>query len=152
MKKRGRNPLKKEHKTMNGEVDFTVEHFIYDFPEFATIPSHTLDLFLLRTKAYISTENYGVIQGDARLLACELMMAHLLTIHNRIVNDNQTQAVSVSSASIQNVSVSLAPPANRTQFEFWLNLTVYGTELWSLLTTKTPCGIYVQGTPQRVLF
>ena len=133
-------------------VDFTVVNFLRDFPEFSDMERNILHLFLRRTKAYISTENYGVIQGDSRLLACELMLAHLLTIYRSIHDNDQTQAVSVSSASIQNVSVSLTPPQNRTQYEFWLNLSIYGTQLWSLLTAKTPCGFYIQGTPQRVLF
>lgn len=137
---------------MSNEVNFTVAQFLEDFPEFEGTDERTLRIMNTRTRCYISTENYGVINGESRLLACELMMAHLLTLFNRIKDDNQTQAVSVASATIQNVTVSLTPPSNRTQFEFWLNLTIYGTQLWSLLTAKTPTGFYIPGIPQRVLW
>lgn len=137
---------------MSNTVNFTVEQFLLDFPEFQGTDLNILQIFNTRTKCYISTENYGVIHDESRLLACELMMAHLLTIYKRITDDNQTQAVAVASASIQNVTVSLTPPSNRTQFEFWLNLSIYGTQLWSLLTAKTPVGFYIPGLPQRVLW
>ena len=117
---------------MSNTVNFTIEQFLSDFPEFQGTEHNILQIYLTRTKCYISTEDYGVIHGESRLLACEFMMAHLLTLYKRITDDNQTQAVSVASATIQSVSVSLTPPTNRTQFEFWLNLTIYGTQLWSL--------------------
>ena len=136
---------------MANHVNFTVDIFLKDFPEFVEEDAQILESHLERTKCYISTEDYGVINGKTRLLACELMMAHLLTINRRIHRENQTQAVSVSSASLGGVSVSLTPPSNRTQQEFWYNLTIYGTQLWSLLVTNTPVGFYVAGQPNRVL-
>lgn len=132
-------------------VTVTAADFLATFPEFEGTSIPLIDSFITQAEAYISTENYGILQNKSRVLAIELMTAHLMTINDRIVKDKQSQAVFVASANIHDVSVSLVPPTNANQYEFWLNLTVYGTRLWALLSTKTPCGFYVAGSPQRVL-
>ena len=121
------------------------------FPEFATLTDAVIESYITQAECYISTEDYGILNAKARKLAIELMTAHLLTLWKRISEDNQSQATFVATANIHDVSVSLTPPANANQYEFWLNLTIYGTRLWALLSTKTPCGFYVAGSPQRVL-
>lgn len=133
-------------------ISVTPADFIADFPEFASTTTNLITQFLIQAKCYVSDEDYGILNGDARKLAIELMTAHLLTLNDRIVNDQQSQAAVVANASIHDVTVSLTPPPSTNQYEFWLNLTIYGTRLWALLNAKTACGFYVQGSPQRVLF
>lgn len=133
------------------KITVTSDDFINDFPEFSSVQIATIDSYITQAECYISTEDYGILKANARKLAIELMTAHLLTLWKRISEDNQSQATFVSSANIGSVNVSLAPPNNRNQYEFWLNLTIYGTRLWALLSSVTPCGFYVAGSPQRVL-
>lgn len=133
------------------EIIVTLGDFIEDFPEFAQCNTLLLTTNLRKAKMYISPENYGLLRDERRKLAIELMTAHLLVIHDRIIKNNQYQAAFITSASIHDVNVSLTPPPNSGQYEFWLNLTIYGTQLWGLLTSITPCGLYVAGTRQRVL-
>lgn len=132
-------------------IAVTYSDFVFEFPEFANTSESLFNQFLIQAKCYISDEDYGVLHGEARRLAIELMTAHLLTLNSRLTEDNQSQATVVASANIGGVSVSLVPPASANQYEFWLNLTIYGTRLWALLSAKTACGFYVEGSPQRVL-
>ena len=131
-------------------IAVTYNDFIADFPEFDSISPSIVNQFIIQAKCYISDEDYGILRGEARKLAIELMVAHLITINERITDEKQTQSGVVSAASIQNVSVTLVPPPSANQYEYWLNLTTYGTRLWALLNAHTACGFYVAGSPQRV--
>lgn len=133
------------------KITVTADDFINDFPEFTSMNVATINSYITQAQCYISTDDYGILKADARQLAIELMTAHLLTLWKRISEDGQSQATFVASANIGSVNVSLAPPNNHNQYEFWLNLTIYGTRLWALLSSVTPCGFYVAGSPQRVL-
>ena len=56
----------------------------------------------------------------------------------------------VQSAHIGQVSVGMVVPPNKSQTQYWYNLTVYGQRLYQLLISKAPAGMFKFGTFQRV--
>ena len=135
---------------MVATITLTVEDFIQDFPEFANDDINSIKSFITQAGCYVSTNNVGVLRNDCRKLAIELMVGHLLTLQNKI-NSGQTATGQVASTSIDAVSVSLVPPPNKNQYEYWLNLTPYGQRLLALLVAKSPAGFYMVGSYHRVL-
>jgi len=139
---------------MATEIILTVQQFRTDFPEFADTAVYTdasLGAFIDQALCYISTNNmYGPLRDKSRLLAQELMTAHLQTIQTRILS-GQNATGQIAATSIDSVSVSLVAPPNRTQFEYWLGQTPYGQRLLALLSAKAPAGLYFGGSNQRLL-
>jgi len=131
------------------EVNVTAEEFRESFPEFSD--AENIEIYLARTKCYISAEDYGVLSSDCRKLAIYLFTAHLLTLQKNIA-EGQTSAGLTASASIDRVSVSMVPPPSLCEFEYWLNQTLYGVELLSLLSSKLPVPMLLGGSFVRTLF
>lgn len=132
-------------------IKITVEMFGVDFPEFMNggYSVASIQGFINQAYCYVSNENYGVLNCCSRKLAIELMTAHLLALNDKITSGQTTGQI--GSTSIDSVSVSLIPPPNKTQFEYWLGLTPYGQRYFALLSAKAPAGLYYGGSFQRVL-
>ena len=130
------------------KVVVTVEQFVEWFPEFADNTNNSA--ILTRAQCYITTDNYGDLCGDCRILAIYLMTAHLLTLQDMIANGDTSGGMETS-ASIDKVSVTLTPPPSTNAFDYWLGLTKYGTELLALLQSKISTPILVGGSFVRVL-
>ena len=138
---------------METTITVTVADFRADFPEFANAtiyPDAELQNFIDQSMCYISNVNYGVLRGNCRKLGIELMVAHLQTLQNKIAS-GQNATNQIGSTSIDSVSVSLIAPPNKSQFDYWLNLTPYGQRYLMLLLAKAPAGLYYGGSFQRVL-
>lgn len=134
-------------------IVLTVEDFRQDFPEFSdenVYADETLQGFINQAQCYIHNVNYGVLQGNCRKLAMELMVAHLQTLQTRMLSGGNATG-QVGSTSIDSVSVSLIAPPNKTQFDYWLGLTPYGQRYLMLLMAHAPAGLYFGGSFQRVL-
>jgi hypothetical protein len=93
--------------------------------------------------AYISAANYGNLKDEQRQYALNLMTAHLLYLSDLIAKGSPTGIV--TSASEGAVSIGLAPPPAKNQFQFWLNQSPYGQQLLALLRVKGAVGVYVGG-------
>lgn len=138
---------------METSITLTVSDFRTDFPEFADEERYTdssLQSFITQAMCYIHNVNYGPLQGNCRKLGIELMVAHLQTLQEKIQSGvNSTNQI--GSTSIDSVSVSLIPPPNKSQFDYWLGLTPYGQRYLMLLMAHAPAGLYYGGSFQRVL-
>lgn len=139
----------------NDIITVTTDDIRQVFPEFSDIlkyPNTLLDGFINRSYCYISRFKFGVIPADSRKLAIELMTCHLTALNDKI-KSGQTSGGSgqIQSASIDSVSVSLVMPPNKTQLEWWLNLTPYGQQLLYLLAIPASAGLYFGGSRQRIL-
>jgi len=125
-------------------IVFDVDLFRASFPAFANkqqYPDEVIAGYWDVAAMYISTSNYGYLQGDARARALNLMAAHLAKLSD-MINAGQTPGL-VQGSTIDKISVTLTPPPAPDQFTWWLNLTGYGAQLAALLAVKAVGGFYV---------
>lgn len=125
-------------------IVFDVDLFRASFPAFANkqqYPDEVIAGYWDVAAMYISTSNYGYLQGDARARALNLMAAHLAKLSD-MINAGQTPGL-VQGSTIDKISVTLTPPPAPDQFTWWLNLTGYGAQLAALLAIKAVGGFYV---------
>ena len=127
-------------------LTFDYAQFLVYFPEFSAYTEPQLQLKWDTAIFYISDiGNCGAVQGEKRQYAIYLMMAHLIFI-NELVIAGQVPG-QVDSATIDKVSVSLTPPPNPTEFQWWLNISPYGQQLAALLLANSVGGYYIGGSP-----
>jgi hypothetical protein len=134
-------------------ITFDVAAFRVAFPAFAsetTFPDETLQGYFDSATCFISDCDYGVLRGDCRADALNLMTAHLAELATKINAGMGTGLV--SSSTIDKISVTLTPPPFKSQFQWWLTLTGYGQRLYALLSRKAAGGLYVGGLPERSAF
>lgn len=126
------------------------------FPQFAsaiTFPDALIQLQYGMATGYVSADTYGDLTAEVRTSALYLMTAHLLALGVLIAAGGYTGRPGIlTSASIGDVNVSLQPPPQRTQWDYWLNLTPYGGQLVALLDAQSVGGFYVGGLPERAAF
>lgn len=139
---------------MANEIVVTVDDFRSVFPEFkdtAKYPNDVIQSFIDQAGCYVSRKNYGAVHDACRKLAIELAAAHLLQLTaNASSPTGSGISGQVQSAHIGQVSVGMVVPPNKSQTQYWYNLTVYGQRLYQLLISKAPAGMFKFGTFQRV--
>lgn len=126
------------------------------FPAFANMtvyPEPTLALYWGVATSYIS--QYPQFPDGLNLaqqtLALNQMTAHLTQL-NTLAATGQ-QAGIVTGAGVGAVNVTLQPPPEVDQWQWWLNQTPYGQMLLALLQTSTVGGYYIaDGVPARGMF
>ena len=81
-----------------------------------------------------------------------LMTAHLVSLESNNASGNSSSigCGQVASASVGGVSVSKALPNNRTELDYWLNMTPYGMQLLALLSMLSGVGFYIGGQRENV--
>ncbi len=129
---------------------FNVVQFRTAFPAFAdpvTFPTPTLqgywDSATCIMQDYVS--NCDVLNSKTRTRALNLLTAHLAQL-STMVAAGQTVGL-VQGATIDKVSVTLTPPPVKNQWQWWLSLTPYGSQLLALLQAHTAGGIYIPALP-----
>lgn len=126
--------------------EFNVATFRAQFPAFAsdtTYPTPLLQGYWDMAIEYISDVNYGYLRDGSRALALNLMTAHLAALFT-LINAGETPG-QIQGATVDKVSVTLTPPPNKNQFDWWLGLTSYGAQLLALLQMKSVGGFYITG-------
>ncbi|EAW8084744.1 DUF4054 domain-containing protein [Salmonella enterica subsp. enterica] len=127
---------------------------VYADPE--KYPDATIESWWEQAACYISTEDYGWLNGNSRALAINLMTAHLMTLSTAASSGaGQTAGAGgiVTGATIDKVSVTLAaPPSATDEWEYWLSLTPFGQRLLALLRSKSVGGFYVGLYPELSAF
>lgn len=116
---------------------FDVAAFKLAFPEFASVSDLKITAASDRAELYLSANC-----NKSRLLAWQLLTAHILTLSKK-ATDGDTSGV-ISSASEGSVSVSFAAQdvsGNR----YWYSQTPYGQEYLVLLKRCNIGGRYVAG-------
>ena len=137
------------------EVTVTVAEWRQAMPEFssATVyPDAYMQRFLTQATMYISKKNFR-IRPEVRVLAIEYMASHLLTLAavdaaGNANSNAETAGSIVTSASVDNVSISTLAPIAKDAFEQWIQSTPYGKAYWALLTANNPTGVFYVGTPR----
>lgn len=94
-----------------------------------------------------------LMSGPSLQTALNLMTAHLMQLNVMIAAGGALPTLGVqTSATIDKVSVTNAPPPIKNGWQQWLSLTPYGAQLWALLTRLSAGGLYVGGRPERSAF
>jgi len=134
-------------------IIFDITKFRTLFPEFADttlFPGDLLQMYYDMGTCYVSDEDYGCLSGSCRVLALNFMTAHILKIGTGVTEGDDPGIV--TSATVDKVSVSIQPPPQKDQYQWWLNQTPYGQQLLALLKAKSVGGLYVGGRPERAAF
>lgn len=129
---------------------FDVAKFRTDFPEFAnpvTYPNAMLQGYWDSATCIMSDRTYGCngLNVKARTRALYLLTAHLAKL-GTLIAAGQTPG-QVQSATIDKISVSMTPPPNKNQWQWWLGNTPYGAQLLALLQAHTVGGFYFTTNP-----
>lgn len=138
-------------------ITFNVAAFRDAFPAFANPAVYSDESLQAQFDAacsFISPEtsaNWYVGLNDAvKTRALYLMTAHLVQLSAAMLA-GQTPG-QVQSSGIDKISVSMTPPPQRNQWQWWLGLTGYGQQLFALLQVKSAGGFYVGGRPELAAF
>ena len=113
----------------------------------AKYPDATLQVFFDTATCYVSDSDTGRLTGNCRLRALNLMTAHLVFISDQ-AQAGETPSF-VTQAKVGEVLVSVQPPPQTDQWNWWLNLSPYGQQLIALLSASSIGGFYVGGSPER---
>lgn len=137
------------------EVSLSIAEFRERFVAFRNATKYT-DSYIQSqmniAKLYISPEENCMVKDDLIKQLIYLMTAHLMAINNSLESGSGSGVGGgqIASASVGGVSVSKAIPNNRTELDYWLNLTPYGMQLLALLSMLTGIGFYMGGQRENV--
>jgi len=135
------------------QVTPVIADFRVQFPQFAsdiTYPDSLITAYFSIAECYIENEANPCLSDACLLQSIYLMTAHLLAIQN-LANAGKTPKF-VTSATVGSVSVSVQPPPQTDQWQWWLSLTPYGQQLLALLQVSGAAGIYAGSLPERAAF
>jgi len=137
-------------------IEFDPALFREQFPQFSDdvkYPDAFLQMYWDMATCYISDSDYGFLSGDCRVLAINLMTAHLVLISALNAGDGTpTDPGVVTSSSVDKVSISIQPPPNQDQWSWWLSKTPYGQQLEALLSANIVGGYTIGGLPEKSAF
>ena len=137
------------------ELVLSVAEFRQRFPSFSDTTKYSdefiqsqLDVAML----YISPDPNCLVTQCQQKQMIYLLSAHLVELNKSVASSSGSSigAGQVASASVGGVSVSKALPNNRTELDYWLNMTPYGMQLLALLSMLTGVGIYIGGQRENV--
>lgn len=137
------------------EVSLSIAEFRQRFPAFSDTTKYSDSLIQSQmdiAKLYISPEPNCMVKDDILEQLIYLMTAHLLVLNNQLTSGSSSSVGGgqIASASVGGVSVSKAIPKNKTELDYWLNLTPYGMQLLALLSMLTGIGFYIGGQRENV--
>lgn len=127
--------------------EYTAQVFLTQFPEFES--TDNIDLYINRALLYISP--FSALCKDRKQYVVFLLAAHLMALQNNIDNGENTGGLQTG-ASIDKVSVSVAPPPFSDGFEYWLSQTIYGQTLLAFFDMIAPLPTFIGGSYNRVLY
>lgn len=132
-------------------ITFNVANFRAAFPAFATnltkYPDAALNNFFDLATLFISNQYQGGFPGFTpvqQAAALNYMVAHLAALNDIIVKKS-TPGV-LTGATIDKISVTLQPPPESNQWQWWLNQTAYGQQLLAMLQVISVGGYYAGGS------
>lgn len=126
-------------------IVFDAALFRTQIPSFADTvkyPNAVIESWWNIATDYISTTDYGYLSGNSRVLAINLLAAHLMYLAE---NPSGGGSGILTSASEGSVSVGLHVYQTKSLFLQWLLSSPYGRQLAALLNAKAAGGIYAGG-------
>lgn len=143
----------------NNNIIITPEDIREAFPEFSSpeqFPDAMIQNNITQAGCYVSTANSGDIDFNCRTLMIELVACHLIALSYAMQEQANGSGTTggivgqISRATIGEVTVSVAVPANKNELQYWLNQTLYGQRFLALVRAKVS-PIYYGGSWQRLL-
>lgn len=138
------------------EHTFDIPTFRLLYPAFAdatAFPDNYLQAQWDAGGVYLGTYDTCLVSGARRTLMLNLMAAHLTQLNVIIAAGGSTPSVGVlTSATVDKVTVTNAPPPIKNGWQQWLASTPYGLQLWGLLRQMAGAGFYLGGLPERKAF
>lgn len=138
-------------------ITFDVAEFRASFPAFGDMLVYTdallqgnFDSATVFVNPNTGSNWYIKFTDSVRKRCLYLMTAHLTQLGVQAAA-GQTPG-QVQSSTIDKVSVTLTPPPNVNQWQWWLGLTAYGQQLLALLKAKSAGGFYIGGLPELGAF
>lgn len=139
-------------------INFNLIQFREMFPVFSntfTYPDALIVAMSENATSYVSNQTGGCFVGKMKpaqqVLALNLMTAHLSYLMG-LVNTQQSPGI-VQAATIDKVSVTLVPPPEKNQWQWWLNQSPFGQQLLALLQVAAAAGYFIPGgLPARAGF
>ncbi len=128
-------------------IAFDVAAFRGQFPDFADTNVNILQAYWDIATNYASDQTPSCTSLAVQTQYLNLMTAHIAALQCQIAageTPGLTQA-----ATVDKVSVTLTPPPERNQFQWWLNLTAYGQQLLALLQVQSVGGFYIGGSCEQ---
>lgn len=131
-----------------------IAQFRLDYPQFAD-PTIYTDAAITNwwNLANCFMEGRGcALSGACWCDALYLMLAHLAFLYFLTLQNNSgggSVPGLVSSATIAQISVSLAMPPFPNQWQWWMDLSPYGQTLLALLQVASAGGFLIGGSPER---
>jgi hypothetical protein len=125
---------------------FNAQQFRVLFPAFGNTlfySDETLQIYWDAATIHVSPQDCGALDGNARLRAIYLMMAHMMEAAKAAASGDSIGVI--QSATIEKISVSMVSPPIGTQLQWWLSTTAYGRELLIILSSAAVCGMYING-------
>ena len=126
------------------------------FPQYAnttTYPQAAIQLWWNNATAYLSPTycaSWGRLTLGQQTLALNLMTAHLYFI-NLLAAQNEDSGI-ITGAVIDKINVTLEPPPQVNQWQWWLNQSPYGKQLLALLQTAAVGGRFFNPQPTSTAF
>ena len=133
-------------------VVVTIAEFRQRFPLFQDNSKYSDDIvqcMLDTATMYIPTTINCYVKDSVLKQMIYLMTAHLILQYQDLADGNNNSGM-MSSATIDKISISKTIPPNKTQLQWWLNSTTYGTQLLSLLKLQSAGGLYIGGSKENV--
>jgi len=112
-----------------------------------------IQLWWNNATAYLSPNycaGWGRLNLNQQTLALNLMTAHLYFI-NLLAAQNEDSGI-ITGAGIDKISVTLEPPPQVNQWQWWLNQSPYGKQLLALLQTAAVGGRFFNPQPTSTAF
>lgn len=130
-------------------MDFPLAKFRILYPMFNSVEDNVVLTFAELGECYLSK-----CDDTCAEQAWMLVVAHMLYLRQK-QEAGENQPGTITSATIDKVSVSFAAPPQGTSEDHWFNLTPYGQQLLALLakckkTNSAP--FYVGSMPERSAF
>lgn len=143
-------------------IPFNDTLFRQQFPAFADTvkyPTAILNVFWNVAANFIDSVDFPcrILTGDSLVYALNCLTAHLYTLslqqQEAAIGQGGAGSVDqggfITSAHIDEITVSkMAPPASNG-WQYWLSTTPYGQALWALLSVISVGGTSVGGLPER---
>ena len=127
-------------------ITFNIASFRVSFPAFSsttTYPDATLQESWDVATLYITNSDYGYLSGAARTRAINLMAAHITKLSDLLASGRGQQMVITS--KVAGLELTRLPPPVKSQMQWWMGLSEYGTQLIALISRKGVGGMYFCG-------